>query len=528
METLKFVMTAAFYPPYHLGGDANHVRYLAEALAAQGHEVHVEYSPAALALKRGRPDLDDAGDGGVIRHPIKATTGRFQPLSAWIFGAPPSVRRHHHQLVDEVRPDIIHYHNLSLLGLDLINVPSTALKMYTAHDYWVRCPRNDLFKFNQRLCEKPTCLTCLTISGKPPQLWRYLPSGLKPFDALDVAIAPSDFLRGMIAPYLRAPVVHIPNFAPDPNPSGQASSPGDYYLYVGRLEFYKGIPELAAAATQYRGPHRFVVVGKGNQAPVLEAARDGAARLALHGWLPAAERDATYARARALLLPSIWYENAPLVASPGCYPTSVLLPTIPLLREGLIRPTGIIADSLSGVSGAGRKLEQDYLFVECNESARPYGIPKHRHLSEMEQELSLAAKTPVTIQFTPHLIPVTRGILTTIYLAPAEHFQSRTGVSPVSGLSNAATMDAVAEKISTCYHSAFGNESFIRLLDGKSLPDIKNVIGTNVIEIAWRLDPRTGRLIVMSALDNIVKGAGGQAVQCFNILCGFPETARLL
>src|SRR6266581_963351 len=274
METLKFVMTAAFYPPYHLGGDANHVRYLAEALVAQGHEVHVEYSPAALA----------------------------------------SVRRHHDELIESVRPDVIHYHNLSLLGLDLIEVPSSALKMYTAHDYWVRCPRNDLFKFNQRLCEKPTCLTCLTISGKPPQLWRYLPSGLKPFDALDVAIAPSDFLRGMIAPYLRAPVVHIPNFAPDPNPSGQASSPGDYYLYVGRLEFYKGIPELANAATQYRGPNRFVVVGKGKQAAVLEAARGRSAPLVLHGWLPAAERDATYARARALLLPSIWYENAPLVA----------------------------------------------------------------------------------------------------------------------------------------------------------------------------------------------------------------------
>ncbi len=195
-----------------------------------------------------------------------------------------------------------------------LDVPSSALKMYTAHDYWVRCPRNDLFKFNQRLCEKPTCLTCLTISGKPPQLWRYRPDGLKPFDALDVAIAPSDFLRGMIAPYLRAPVVHIPNFAPDPNPSGQASSPGDYYLYVGRLEFYKGIPELANAATQYRGPNRFVVVGKGKQAAVLEAARGRSAPLVLHGWLPAAERDATYARARALLLPSIWYENAPLVA----------------------------------------------------------------------------------------------------------------------------------------------------------------------------------------------------------------------
>src|SRR5437588_787009 len=112
-------------------------------------------------------------------------------------------------------------------------------------------------------------------------------------------------------------------------------------------------------------------------------------------------------------LPEIYraqLRNAPLVASPGCYPTSILLPTIPLLREGLIRPTGIIADSISGVSGAGRKLEQNYLFVECHESARPYGIPNPRHLSELEQELSLAAKPPVTIQFTPHLIPLNRAI----------------------------------------------------------------------------------------------------------------------
>src|SRR2546428_5353964 len=171
-----------------------------------------------------------------------------------------------------------------------------------------------LLNYTRLLCEKPTCLSVLTISGKPPQLWRYRPDGLKPFDALDVAIAPSDFLRGMIAPYLRAPVVHIPNFAPDPNPSGQASSPGDYYLYVGRLEFYKGIPELANAASQYRGPHRFVVVGKGKQAAVLEAARERSAPLDLHGWLPAAERDSTYAPSRALLVPSIWEEHPPLVA----------------------------------------------------------------------------------------------------------------------------------------------------------------------------------------------------------------------
>jgi len=200
-------------------------------------------------------------------------------------------------------------------------------------------------------------------------------------------------------------------------------------------------------------------------------------------------------------------KGASLIASPGCYPTSILLPTIPLLKAGLVQPIGIIADSLSGVSGAGRKAELDYLFVECNESARPYGIPKHRHLSEIEQELSVAAGTQVTIQFTPHLIPVNRGILTTLYLTPVK-----------------ATLD----QVTACYQAAYSNEPFVRLLEGKALPDTKNVVGTNVIEIAWRLDPRTGRLIVMSAQDNLLKGASGQAVQSMNLMCGFPETAGLI
>jgi N-acetyl-gamma-glutamyl-phosphate reductase len=209
-------------------------------------------------------------------------------------------------------------------------------------------------------------------------------------------------------------------------------------------------------------------------------------------------------------------KGATLVASPGCYPTSILLPTLPLLRAGLIKPQGIIADSMSGVSGAGRKAELDYLFVECNESVRPYGVPKHRHLSEIEEQLALAAGGPVTIQFTPHLIPVNRGILTTLYLAPARHFAT------------AEEAAALGAQIAACYQAAYGSEPFVRLLEGKALPDTKNVVGTNVLELAWRLDPRTGRLLVMSAEDNIVKGASGQAVQIFNILCGFPETAGLV
>jgi len=207
-------------------------------------------------------------------------------------------------------------------------------------------------------------------------------------------------------------------------------------------------------------------------------------------------------------LPEIYGEKiraAQLVACPGCYPTSILLPLIPLLREKLIDPGSIIASSLSGVSGAGRKAELDYLFVECNESVRPYGVPKHRHLAEIEQELSIAAGSSVTIQFTPHLIPVNRGILTTLYVTPTD-----------------------TKQIGAAFEKAYANAPFVRLLGEKSLPDTKHVVGSNVIEIAWRHDPRTGRLIVMSAEDNLLKGASGQAIQCFNLMCGYDETAGLL
>lgn len=209
-------------------------------------------------------------------------------------------------------------------------------------------------------------------------------------------------------------------------------------------------------------------------------------------------------------------KNATLIASPGCYPTSILLPLIPLLRGKFVKHNAIIADSLSGVSGAGRKLEVDYLFAECNESVRPYALLNHRHLSEIEEQLSGVAGAEVVIQFTPHLIPVNRGILTTLYLTPAKAF------------SNDSELEALRQEIGQAYQTAYSREPFIRLLDGKALPDTKNVTGTNVIEIAWRLDPRTGRLIVMSALDNVTKGASGQAVQSMNIMSGFPETAGLL
>ena len=163
---------------------------------------------------------------------------------------------------------------------------------------------------------------------------------------------------------------------------------------------------------------------------------------------------------------------------------------------------------MSGVSGAGRKVEADYLFGECNESVRPYGVPKHRHLSEIEQELSNLAEERVTIQFTPHLVPMNRGIATTIYADIA---------------ANVVNLDPAV-----MFNGAYAEEPFVRLLGDERLPDTKHVAGTNFIDIAWKIDKRTNRIILMSAIDNLVKGASGQAVQCMNLMLGLPETAGLI
>jgi N-acetyl-gamma-glutamyl-phosphate reductase len=191
---------------------------------------------------------------------------------------------------------------------------------------------------------------------------------------------------------------------------------------------------------------------------------------------------------------------AKLVAAPGCYPTSILLPLLPLLREYLIDPATIVANSMSGVSGAGKKADLSLLFCECNESARAYGVPKHRHLSEIEQELSLAAGEQVTISFIPHLIPVNSGIVTTTTA------KLREGISP--------------DDIGAALGKAYSDAAFIRLLGRGGCADTKNVTRTNFIDIGWQHDPRTGRVILMSAEDNLGKGAGGQAVQCFNLMFG--------
>jgi N-acetyl-gamma-glutamyl-phosphate reductase len=200
--------------------------------------------------------------------------------------------------------------------------------------------------------------------------------------------------------------------------------------------------------------------------------------------------------------------KARLVACPGCYPTSVILPLHPLLREGLIKHDSINVSSMSGVSGAGRKIDLPYIFPECNESLRAYSPLRHRHLPEIEQELALSAGAPeIKITFIPHLVPVNRGIVSTITAEASAVFSKES-------LSNAAKI--------------YKNEFFARVLPEGRLPDSKYVESSNFCDISYLYDERTGRVIAISAIDNLTKGAAGQAVQCLNIMLGVDEKTGLV
>ena len=201
-------------------------------------------------------------------------------------------------------------------------------------------------------------------------------------------------------------------------------------------------------------------------------------------------------------------KKARLIACPGCYPTSILLPLIPLLRGGLLKDDPIAVSSMSGASGAGRKESVPLLFCEVTGSVRSYSVPVHRHLSEISQELHLAAGHRVPISFVPHLVPVHSGICTTIFATLRQGFE--------------------IEHVESALQKAYAGKPFVRLLGRDKSPDTKNVVGTNFCDIGWSDDERADRLILMSAEDNIGKGAAGQAVQNMNLVCGFPETTGLM
>lgn len=197
-------------------------------------------------------------------------------------------------------------------------------------------------------------------------------------------------------------------------------------------------------------------------------------------------------------------KQARLVANPGCYPTCSTLAVYPLLKEGIIDPATVIIDAKSGTSGAGRGAKVDSLYCEVNENIKAYGVATHRHIPEIEEQLSLAAQEPIHINFTPHLVPMNRGILITAYANLKK--------------------EVSYEEIKAAYDKYYENEKFVRVLDKDVCPQTKWVEGSNYVDVNFKIDPRTNRVIIMGALDNLVKGAAGQAVQNMNLMFGLEES----
>lgn len=209
-------------------------------------------------------------------------------------------------------------------------------------------------------------------------------------------------------------------------------------------------------------------------------------------------------------LPELHRENikhSSLIANPGCYPTSAILGLYPAIKEGIIDIENIIIDSKSGTSGAGRKADVGFSYCEVNEGFKAYGIAVHRHTPEIEQELSIIAGKKIIVNFTPHLVPMDRGIVSTIY---------------AKMLKKADTTN-----ILKTYKEFYNSEPFVNVLDEGVFPNVKNVRGSNFVEIGLKVNERTNTVIIVSAIDNLVKGASGQAVQNMNIMMGFEETTAL-
>ena len=200
-------------------------------------------------------------------------------------------------------------------------------------------------------------------------------------------------------------------------------------------------------------------------------------------------------------------KKARLVANPGCYPTCSTLSIYPLLKEGLIDPGTIIIDAKSGTSGAGRGAKVENLYCEVNENIKAYGVANHRHTPEIEEQLSYAAGQPVLINFTPHLVPMNRGILITAYASLKK--------------------EVSYEEVKAAYDKYYANEKFVRVLEKDVCPQTKWVEGSNYVDVNFKLDPRTRRVIMMGAMDNLVKGAAGQAVQNMNLMFGLKESEGL-
>lgn len=309
METERIVMTSTFYPPYHLGGDAVHVRYLAEELVRRGHEVHVVHSRDAYALKaKGKSPTPVASE--VILHPVSTSLGGTSAQLTYMTGRSRAAERELEKVVSEVRPSWVHHHNISLLGQGMLE-PLGVLQLYTVHDHWPVCPRSDLEYLGRETCTRNRCVSCSLRTGRPPQLWRG--KGFrKRLEGIDRIIAPSEYMARFLKERAMLPSTVLPNFVPSPGKVEMKDAP-PHFVFVGVLEKHKGLDLLLRGYEECGVQAELHVLGSGSLEGELKAASERTGgRVRGLGFLSRKEVLEEVASAIALVAPSVCQENSPL------------------------------------------------------------------------------------------------------------------------------------------------------------------------------------------------------------------------
>lgn len=345
-RSLRFCMVTTYYPPYHFGGDGLYVYRLSEALAAAGHRVDVVHSVDAYRLRHpAEPDVPFAHHGNVARHPLVSSRPALAALAAHQLGRPAVYEKKLREILEDGAYDVIHFHNVSLMGGPGVLELGKAVKLYTANEYWLICPTHVLFYFDREACTERRCLACTLRYGRPPQAWRYTGALGRALRHVDCLLLPSRFaLEQHRAQGIDRPMVHLPCLIPlPPEPPERAEVPlpdRPYFVYVGRLEKLKGVQDLLRVFREYRGAD-LLIVGTGSYEPSLREQARGLDHVRFLGALHPEALGPLYRNAVATLVPSLCYETFGLTAAEAMsHGTPAIVRRIGALAENLEQSGG--------------------------------------------------------------------------------------------------------------------------------------------------------------------------------------------
>lgn len=322
METLKFVMTTTFYPPYHIGGDAMHVYNLSNELADLGHEVHVIHSIDSYYWQHNKEPIDEyLNHDNIIKHSIRSPIGKLSPLLSYVFGKSYFSSNIICNIINEVKPDVLHHHNIAGFDPRILGIKAPTV-LYTAHDYWLVCQMGILNKYDHKYCSsRSNCVMCSIMSNRPPQIWRYSNILSKHLNNIDAIITPSNFLMNKLQDFgLRGNFVTIPNFVPKPSETGIPLYGFSYFLFVGVLEEHKGVLNLLKSFLSLKDKidANLLIVGNGSLQEDIKkivSINKCENRIIITGRIDDLDLLANlYRNALAVFIPSNCPENCPLVA----------------------------------------------------------------------------------------------------------------------------------------------------------------------------------------------------------------------